>query len=333
MIQTRFDSVWELATLPWFERRDDELVCTETLGPVVDAHTHLAQAYLRPMSVDLERACTMRHYLPLARPLELDCYINKNLTPTDLTEMKRDVSLRAATAGGLRATHTAPNLIREMNGLGIRHSVLLAIDWPALSANTKVYAQVADKHPELILFGSIHPWTPFLESRLREQRALGIRGLKLHPMAQIVAPDDPLALRLYRLAGRHELPVIFHCGPVGIEPIHGRILCQIQRYRRAIERCPDTVFLLGHSGALQMEGALALAQEHENVWLEISCQSVTNLRRILAEAPPDRIVFGSDWPWYHQAIPLAKVLMATEDRRDLRRAVLWENAARLLNLD
>ncbi len=44
------------------------------------------------------------------------------------------------------------------------------------------------------------------------------------------------------------------------------------------------------------------------------------------------MVYGSDWPFYHQAIALAKVLMATEDRPELRRPVLYDNAARLLKL-
>jgi predicted TIM-barrel fold metal-dependent hydrolase len=79
-----------------------------------------------------------------------------------------------------------------------------------------------------------------------------------------------------------------------------------------------------------MEEALALAKEHESVWLELSSQSLSNVRKILDEAPPDRIVFGSDWPFYHQGIGIAKVLMVTEDRKDLRSKVLHDNAARLL---
>ena len=49
----------------------------------------------------------------------------------------------------------------------------------------------------------------------------------------------------------------------------------------------------------------------------------------LAEGPTDRIMHGSDWPFYHLAISIAKVLIATEGDAALRRAVLWENAARL----
>ena len=90
--------------------------------------------------------------------------------------------------------------------------------------------------------------------------------------------------------------------------------------------------MLGHAGALQAEQALDLARRYDNVWLELSCQSLTSLRRILDRGPHDRLVMGSDWPMYHQAIPLAKLLLVTEGAPALRRQVLYDNAARLLGL-
>jgi len=44
-------------------------------------------------------------------------------------------------------------------------------------------------------------------------------------------------------------------------------------------------------------------------------------------------MLGSDWPFYHQVVPIAKVLLATEGQPEVRRRVLWENAARLFGLD
>ena len=64
----------------------------------------------------------------------------------------------------------------------------------------------------------------------------------------------------------------------------------------------------------------------------LSGQSLPNVRRILDEAPPDRVVYGSDWPFYHQAIGIAKVLMATEGDDAARARVLHDNAARILRL-
>ena len=57
------------------------------------------------------------------------------------------------------------------------------------------------------------------------------------------------------------------------------------------------------------------------------------MRTILDRADPERVVYGSDWPFYHQAIGIAKVLMATVGNPELRRKVLYGNAAALLNLE
>ncbi|MDP3216126.1 MAG: amidohydrolase family protein, partial [Deltaproteobacteria bacterium] len=67
--------------------------------------------------------------------------------------------------------------------------------------------------------------------------------------------------------------------------------------------------------------------------LEIASQSLSNVRRLVEQAPADRVMFGTDWPFYHQAIGLAKVFIATEGNDDARRALLRGNATRLLQLD
>jgi len=54
------------------------------------------------------------------------------------------------------------------------------------------------------------------------------------------------------------------------------------------------------------------------------------MRDLLAEGDTDRIVFGSDWPFYHPVLPLAKVLIALEGRPEVRSKILHDNAARLL---
>ncbi|HZU98775.1 MAG TPA: amidohydrolase family protein [Planctomycetota bacterium] len=333
--RTRFASTSDLAQLPWFGVEEGRIFVRDaSVGPVIDFHAHLALAYGLPMRVDLERAHEKtEHYLPVDRPLDLEVYINKNLSEDDLSRLSRDLTVKSLTAGGMRRTHTAPNLAREMGELGVRASVLLPIDMPVLSGNARAYLEVARRRKDVIAFGSVHPYRCGVEKELDAQIARGARGLKVHPAVQLVPPEDRRAIRLYDLCGERGIPVFFHCGPVGIELELGRALTQVRRYRKPIEDLPRTTFVLGHSGALQMEEALELARTHENVWLELSSQSLGNVRRILDEGPLDRIVFGSDWPFYHQAIGLAKVLVATEGRPDVRRRVLHDNAARLLGLE
>lgn len=330
---TRFEDSWALARLPWFDVKDGELVVDASIGPAIDVHTHLALSFVVKGRVDLNREhARTEHYLPLSRAIDLDVYANRNFTEDDLAEMRRDLSIRSLTAGGMRRTHTIPNLAREMRGLHVTNSVLLAIDFPVLSDNAGEWLSAARGREDFVVFGSVHPYRPGMERELDRQVSLGAKGIKVHPAVQTILPQDPRAMKLYRLCGVRKLPVLFHCGPVDIETRLGRYMSQVRHYRKPVEANPDTTFVLGHTGALQREAAIEIARTCPNVYVEIASQSLSGVRQILEEVSPDRILFGSDWPFYHQSMPLAKLLIATEGQEDLRRKVLFENAARLLRL-
>lgn len=332
---TRFTRLADLARLPWFEataggglRLRDAAV-----GPVIDCHTHLAQTIGPQHQPALtKRTAHTHHYLATSHAFDLDPYANKNFTPDALHALERDLTFGALRPGGMRATHTAPNLKAEMDTLGISHSVLLPIDLPGVSDNAGRWAAAARGIPGLVPFGSVHPRDPGGEKRLAVQAAAGMKGIKVHPAVQLIAPEEPAAMRLYGQAGARGMIVFWHCGPVGIETPLGRKLSQVKRYEAPIKEHPHTTFVLGHAGALQVDQGIRLARRYPNVYLELSSQGLPALRRILREAPRDRILFGSDWPFYHQAVPLAKVLIATEGDPALRKAVLHDNAARLLGL-
>lgn len=330
---TRFEDSWALARLPWFDIQDGELVVDPSVGPAIDVHTHLALSFVLPGTVDLLREHPRtEHYLPLQRPIDLDVYANRNFTEGDLKALRADLSLKSLGASGMRRTHTIPNLAREMRGLRVQNSVLLAIDFPVLSDNAGAWLEAAKNRPDFIVFGSVHPYRPNMEDELDRQVALGARGIKVHPAVQSVLPQDPMAMKLYRQCAKRKLPVLFHCGPVDIEPALGRYLSQVRHYRRPVEANPDTTFVLGHTGALQRAAAIEIARTCPNVYVEIASQSLSGVRQILDEVDHDKILFGSDWPFYHQSMPLAKVLIATVGREELRPKVLFENAARLLGL-
>ena len=336
---TRFDSVLDLSRLPWFEvKSGNRLVladgAAEEIGPVVDFHTHLAMSFLRPLAIDLHRETpTTAYYLPVTSPVDLDVYSNVNFDDASLFAMKADVSVLSLTRQGKRTTHTAPNLLRDMDALGIVHSVVLPFDLPIGARNADTILEATRRYPALIPFGSVHPLDRDHDRRLAAQRAAGARGIKLHPNGQFIAPDHRRTVHLCQRCGAHGLSVLFHCGPVGIEPKAARRRSQVKRYERAIAENPETTFVLGHSGALQHEAALEFAQRYPNTYFELSCLGLGALRQVLDTVPADRVLYGTDWPFYHQALTLARVLVATEDDAALRRAVLHDNAVRHLGLD
>jgi predicted TIM-barrel fold metal-dependent hydrolase len=332
----KFTSLLDLARLPWFSLSPEgRLVMSDaSVGPISDFHTHLALAYVRPPSVDFNALHPeTQHYLPACCAVDLDVYANKNMSPEVIRELKVDLSLRSLGPRGMRATHTIPNLVREMDEMGIRASVLLPIDFPVLSDNASVALAAAKSSSKLVSAGSVHPFALDPERRLDAQLAKGARGVKVHPSVQIVRPDARRAKSLYKMCGERDMFVFWHCGPAGIEPKLGQYLTQVKFYEGPIRENPKTTFILGHSGARQFEEGLALQRAYPNVWLETSSQSLSNVRRMVREADPNRIVHGSDWPFYHPAVSVAKVLIATQDRPEIRHKILWANTARLLEID
>lgn len=332
---TKLASTLDLARLPWFEVRDSNrvVVVDEAVGPVIDAHTHLAMGFFRRVPFDLHAETpTTAYYLPVTLPVDLDAYANTNLDDAAMFAMKLDVSVLGLTAQGMRTTHTVPNLLRDMEALGIERSIVLPIDLPVGAQNTDAVLAACAGHPELVPFCSVHPLRKDAEAALDRYQAAGARGVKLHPNAQFIAPDHPRTVHLCGRCGAKGLPAMFHCGPVGIEPKAAARRSAVARYERVIAENPGTTFVLGHSGALEHTKALAFADRYPNTYFELSCLGLPALRDVLDAVPAERILYGTDWPFYHQALTLARVLIATEGDEPLRRAVLHDNAARLYDL-
>ncbi len=333
MHPTTFASLMDLARLPFFEVVGGSRLrlVDDSVGPIIDSHTHLAMGWFRRLRVDLH-AETPRtaYYLPSALPIDLDLYSNLNLDDESLWRMKADLSVLGLTSRGMRTTHTAPNLLRDMDDMGIETSVVLPFDLPVGASNSEAILEAVSRYPRLVGFGSVHPRHRGIDQRLEQQKRDGARGIKLHPNAQFFSPDSPRCVHLCGRCGDAGLPVLFHCGPVGIEPKAARERSQVGRYEQTLADNPETTFILGHSGALQHEDALRFVDRYPNTYFELSCLGLPALRQVLDSVPADRILYGTDWPFYHPALTLARVLIATENAPDLRRAILHDNAAALL---
>jgi predicted TIM-barrel fold metal-dependent hydrolase len=330
----RFDRVEDMARLPWFDLEGDRLVVSDpSVGPIIDMHAHYALPAIWPWRFDLEKQTEKTELLlECCRPHDLEIYANQNFGALGVRRLKRELVVGGATGRGKRRTWTAPNLDRDARDMGIVMSAVLAIDMGMPSHHVGDTLRAAKARSTATPFGSVHPRRRRPKEKLEEQLHVGARGLKLHPQLQQFLPGAPEATPLYTLAARERIPVLWHCGPVGIELKSARKFVRIPNYDAPLAQHPDTTFVLGHAGALACEEAIALQQKHGNAYLEVSCISLPQMRKVVAEADPDRIVYGTDWPFYHHAFTLAKVLIATEGQPALRRKILHDNAARLLRL-
>jgi uncharacterized protein len=330
----RFDRLSDLARLPWFESNGERLVVSDkSVGPIIDMHSHYALPYIKPRHLDMEKATEeTRLFLPCCDSHHLDVYANENFTKHRLRQLKRDLVLGGATGLGKRKTHTAPNLARDAAEMGVVHSAVLAVDLGIPTHHIHDTIIVAGKRGDATPFGSVHPRKKRVKEKLEEQLHIGARGIKLHPQLQLFMPGAPEAAAIYKFAAKERIPVIWHCGPVGIELKRALPFVHVAGYEQPLAEHPNTTFLLGHAGALSCAEAVALQRRYKNAYLEVSCISLAQMRDVVRDADPDRIVYGTDWPFYHHSLALAKVLIATEDNLPLRKKILYDNAARLLGL-
>ena len=179
---------------------------------------------------------------------------------------------------------------------------------------------------------SVHPRGG---NRIEEMRALaasGTRIMKLHPTVQRFYPDEPDMMPVYEEAQRQGIVVFFHGGRAGIEPESRQRYAMPRHYEAVLAEFPQLQVVLGHAGARDGEAMLELARRHDNAWLDIHGQGVSRLEAIIQRTGGERLLFGTDWPFYHLGSSLAKVLICTQDpaRRQMRDAILRDNALALL---
>jgi uncharacterized protein len=322
-----------LAALPWFSEHHGEVVVSDSsIGPIIDVHTHYALPSLKASHIDLHASHSDSQLL-LGRCCahHLDVYANQCFTKVELQSMLRELLRGGVRGKGLRQYHTAPNLARDMQSMGVTHSIVLGIDMPVPTQHVARTLATARDRTDVTGYGSVYPRSLHVKHKFEEQLHLGARGVKIHPPNMFIRPDHPKAMQIYGLCGEAGVPVFWHCGPAGIEPKLGAYCGQVRFYEAALKAHPKTTFVLGHSGATQHWEAIGLYRRYKNAYLDISCISLGQLRDVIDHGGDDgRIMFGSDWPFYHPILPLAKVLIATEGRPALRRKILHDNAARML---
>jgi len=335
----RFRGYRGLAELPWFELSPEgRLRTTAELPGIIDIHAHFGMDVYRPLD-PTKRSERVRHLLDCdgADPgcdLDLDRYVNGNFTDAEHDALPREF-LAGAFARGATQTHTAANLLAEMDDVGVAQAAILpiALSLPFAGSLTERWTRAIRDNgwgDRLLPFASVDPNDDDAPEKLRAYAAAGAQGVKLHPEMQRFFADAPGAMAVYAVCEELDLPVVFHAGRSGIEPERIRKFALMRRYEPAVSSFPSVRFVFGHGGARDLERAIPIAQAHRNVWLGISSLGVSQIDQALRALGPDRLVFGSDWPFYHLAVTLAKILIVTRGDTGARDALLRGSAETLL---
>jgi uncharacterized protein len=182
-------------------------------------------------------------------------------------------------------------------------------------------------------FGTIHPdLSP--EENLASLSANGLRGVKIHPLFQGFALDDPRLIAILD-ALRGDYITVIHVGEGG--DAAGNQRATPAMLRALIDALPGLEIIACHFGGYRN---LAEAQElilGQDVYLDTSWPpglaslDPANVCAMVRRHGSDRVVFGSDWPMGQPAVDIATIrgLGLTQEEIDL---ILGENMSRLLGL-
>jgi predicted TIM-barrel fold metal-dependent hydrolase len=157
---------------------------------------------------------------------------------------------------------------------------------------------------------------------------LGLVGLKLHPWLQGFSMHERVLDEVCEtLLGHHGILLCHDGTPPYATP------AQIAALARRHPRLP---VVLGHGGLHDLwREALALTVETPNLYLCICGTPPYAARRILADAPPERVLFGSDAglsdkPSQDYAVARVAEIDGWGITAGQRQAMLVDNPARLL---
>ncbi len=332
---TRYGGCMELSQLPYFETDDKgRLVARrEEVGEVIDFHTHLGLTFAVAPKLNLRLETPRIDYmLPYDHPFDLEEYSARSFSPEAAKKVVSEYLRCAWSSSGFVRTHTTPNILRDMDRMGVTHSVLHADDLPGVRDNTGNFLSAADGDRMLAVFGSVHPYSTRVERKVIRMIKLGAVGMKMHPAEQLYTAANKRAYKVYELCDHYRLPILFHTGASDIAPKWQKALPAIRHFRNPVREFPNLIFIFGHSGIHQYEEAIELASKHENIYLEVSGQPPHRIKKMIDGMGSERILFGSDWPFYAIELPLAKALIATEGMPEVRRKILAENAKRLMGV-
>ncbi len=149
-------------------------------------------------------------------------------------------------------------------------------------------------------------------------------GLKVLPDYHGKPMDDPAYIPAWEFADERELLVLAHTW--GGSPLNGE-----KQVRTIAERYPKLKLLAGHSLHGAWAEAAAIARERPNVYLELTAVLDDRgvVEQFVAAGLSERILFGTDNPWFHPHHGIGTLLSAEITDED-RHNILHRNAERLL---
>lgn len=214
--------------------------------------------------------------------------------------------------------------LRRAARAGIAHSVLFAAFHSDYALANAAVARIVAAAPQRF-YGYAFVHAARDRGRIRAMVATAVEeygfvGIKVH------RADAPINGEVCEAARAYRLPVLYD--PVGRVAV-AELLAQDY---------PDVNFILPHLGSFGDDWSAQLALidhlvRHPNIYTDTSgVRRFDLLKQTVRRAGPHKVLFGSDGPWLHPAVELAKVrLLGLEPAQE--QLILGGNLLRLIGAE
>lgn len=235
-------------------------------------------------------------------------------------------------------------LIQSMKEAGVDYSLLLPVATSPGQVDTineeAAETNAAAEETGLLSFGGIHPDTQDYKGVLRRVKALGLKGIKIHPDYQKVFFNDIRWKRIITEASEQGLYIMVHAGvDIGLpEPVH----CPPDYVVEVVKETGSDRLILAHMGGWRLWDEVKEKLADQPVYLDtaFSLSCMPDVEGMLSKDAfvemvrlfgTERIAFGTDSPWCSQR-ECVEWIQGTALTRQEKEQILSGTMRSLLNL-
>lgn len=227
----------------------------------------------------------------------------------------------------------ASTLIEKGNQIGVCHNIIFSVattPHQVGSINSFISNCVKEGEGRFTGLGALHPDTENVASEIENIKALGLKGVKLHPDFQKFRINDERLFSIYKACSEAELPVLLHTGDYRYD------FSNPDRMADVLERFPELTVIGAHFGGWSVwEEASDVLSGCKNFYVDTSSSfhwlKKEKAKEIIEKYGADKVIFGTDFPmWsYKDEYEYLEALKLGDEEY---RKIYYENAAELFDI-
>ncbi len=201
------------------------------------------------------------------------------------------------------------SLLDSMDRAGVDISVVSSIATKPSQFEPILNWSQSIQSDRIVPFPSVHPKDPNAIEHIRQVRASGFAGLKMHPYYQAFILDDPELTPLFREIADQKLLLLMHTGfDIAFEYIDR---AGPQRILNLLDQVPNLKLIITHMGGWQQWEEVTKLVIGKKIFMDISYSfdflGAESMREMILKHPDDYILFGTDSPWADQFRDIEKL--------------------------